>query len=85
MSKISIIKNPIQVFLAAGRPAASNESRSAHLSYEGGVRKWGSDFCAQVELLVVHDICSREGDASTQRSRRSVFQLSCLREKKCKS
>lgn len=49
--------------------------RSAHLSYERRVRKWGSDFCAQVELLVVDDICSKRTETRQREGRGEAREI----------
>lgn len=36
-------------------------SSSHYLSYEGGICEWRSNFSAQVEILIVNDICNKQG------------------------
>lgn len=39
--------------------AVLNEESTQYLSYERGICKWGSNFCAQVELLIINYICGK--------------------------
>ena len=39
--------------------AVLNEESKNYLSYERGICKWRSNFCAQVELLIIDYICRK--------------------------
>lgn len=49
-----------------------NERSTAHLSYERSVRKWRSNFCAQVELLIINYICK---DTNKQYSYINIYRM----------